>query len=223
MKRDIIIAIAISLLAHGGFALAGQYFKDRPQPAAPQEEMPVLDIMAMPPVEPDPVEAVDTPPGDEPAGDLSDLAPPMQADTPSAVASPFQQTIQPPPPPGLSRPTGTIAIPMGRPAAAVRGSGMTNLFDLANLDERPTPRFQVAPVYPFEMRRAGIRGQVMVGFIVDTRGDVREAYVVSSTHREFEQEAVNAVLKWKFRPGRKGGAAVNTRMQVPIQFNPTQS
>jgi periplasmic protein TonB len=221
MNRDILIAIFASLLIHGGFAVGGQILKARPVPveAAP-EEIPTVDIMPMPPVEPETPEVPDTA---EPSdSDLSDLAPPMQADTPSAVPSPFVQKIQPPPPPGLSRPTGVISIPTARPGPGV-GGGMTNLFDLANLDERPTPRFQSAPMYPFEMRRAGIKGEVLVGFIVDTSGNVRDAYAVRSSQREFEEEAVKAVMKWKFRPGKKGGAAVNTRMQVPIQFNPTQS
>jgi len=28
-----------------------------------------------------------------------------------------------------------------------------------------------------------------------------------------------AIQKWKFRPGKKGGKAVNTRMSVPLIFN----
>ena len=102
------------------------------------------------------------------------------------------------------------------------GKGMKDLFDLANLDQIPSPRFQAKPVYPFEMRRAGITGDVLVGFIVDSNGDVREAYAIKSTQREFEAAAIQAVSKWKFRPGKKGGRAVNTRMQVPIVFSITE-
>ena len=80
-------------------------------------------------------------------------------------------------------------------------------------------RVQPQPVYPYEMRRAGITGEVNVGFIVDSNGDVRDAYVINSTHREFEVPAVQAVSKWKFRPGRRSGKAVNTRMSVPIVFS----
>ena len=58
----------------------------------------------------------------------------------------------------------------------------------------------------------------IVEFIVDSKGDARNAFAVRSTKREFEQSAVQAVNKWKFRPGRKGGRAVNTRMQIPIVF-----
>jgi protein TonB len=98
---------------------------------------------------------------------------------------------------------------------------MKDLFDLANLDQIPVARFQARPVYPFEMRRAGITGEVLVGFIVDSNGDVRDAYAIRSNQREFEAAAIQAVMKWKFRPGRKGGRAVNTRMQVPIVFSIT--
>ena len=53
-------------------------------------------------------------------------------------------------------------------------------------------------------------------------GDVREAYAIRSTQREFEAAAVQAVSKWKFRPGKKGGRNVNTKMQVPIVFSITE-
>jgi protein TonB len=68
------------------------------------------------------------------------------------------------------------------------------------------------------MRRAGISGEVVVDFIVDTNGEVRNAYAAHSSQREFEAAAVQAVSKWKFRPGRKNGHAVFTHMQVPIVF-----
>jgi protein TonB len=68
------------------------------------------------------------------------------------------------------------------------------------------------------MRRAGISGQVVVDFIVDVNGNVRNAFAASSSQREFESSAVQAVSKWKFRPGKRGGHTVNTHMQVPIVF-----
>jgi len=58
----------------------------------------------------------------------------------------------------------------------------------------------------------------MVGFICDAEGNVRDPYAVSSDHREFDTPAVQAVAKWKFKPGRRGGKNVNTRMSVPIVF-----
>ncbi len=216
MKRETIIGILVSIALHGGIVLGGELMKGKPEVKAKVEEVPVVQLMELPPVEPEtppePVEATS-----EASSDISDLAPPSLSDSPSIVESPFQQQIQPPPPPGLSRPTGTITIPPGRPATGV-GTGMANVFDLASLDQTPVPRVRVPPVYPFEMKRAGITGEVLVGFIVDSNGDVRDAFAVRSTQREFEMEAIKAVMKWKFKPGKKGGTSVNTRMQLPIAF-----
>ena len=120
----------------------------------------------------------------------------------------------------MERPTGVVTIPVS-PRTGNFGAGMRDLFNLSDLDQVPVPSFQSRPVYPFEMRRAGITGEVVVGFIVDSTGAVRDAYAVRSTQREFDAAAVQAVTKWKFRPGRRGGRAVNTRMQVPIVFSIT--
>jgi protein TonB len=44
--------------------------------------------------------------------------------------------------------------------------------------------------------------------------------VISSTHREFEAEALRAVARWKFKPGRKNGANVSTsNVRLPFVFN----
>jgi periplasmic protein TonB len=95
---------------------------------------------------------------------------------------------------------------------------VTQALDVSKLDQAPVPRFQARPQYPFEMREKKIGGEVVVDFIIDVNGDVRNAYAVRSSRREFEAAAVAAVAKWKFKPGMKGGRAVNTHMQVPIVF-----
>lgn len=216
MKRDVIIALIVSILLHAGFVFGGQLLKARPgTKVAAAEPPPTMELIALPPVEPEQTEVVESA---EASADIADLAPPMQADLPSAVMdSPFVQQIQPPPPPGLSKPTGTIAIPTGRPSGGL-GAGLKNVFDLASLDQKPVPTFQPKPVYPFELKRAGISGEVSLGFVVDDTGTVRNVYVIQSTNRELEEAAIQGVLKWKFRPGKKNGAAAGARMSVVIPF-----
>lgn len=220
MTRDLIIGLIISVSLHAGFFGWEKLFPEEEVVAVvEQEEEYEIELMEMPPLEPEPEEIFEEETSE--VVEEIEFAPPMQADVPSVnVESAFVQKLQPPPPPGLDRPTGVISIPKTSASRAI-GKGMKDLFDLKNLDQAPTPRFQSKPVYPFEMRRAGIEGQVLVGFIVDSRGTVREAYPIRSTHREFESAAVQAVSKWRFRPGKKGGRAVNTRMQVPIVFSIT--
>ena len=93
------------------------------------------------------------------------------------------------------------------------------VFDISKLDQTPSPRFQARPQYPFEMRRSGINGEVVVAFVVDANGDVQNAFALRSSQREFEAAALQAVSKWKFQPGRKGGRDVATHLQAPIVFS----
>ncbi len=88
------------------------------------------------------------------------------------------------------------------------------------LDRQPKVSFRAAPVYPADMRDQGIAGSVVVSLVVDSKGEVREAFAAKSTRREFEAAAIEAVKQWKFDAGVKGGRAVNTRMDVPIEFSP---
>jgi protein TonB len=214
MRKDLIIGILVSALMHGGVLWGIQKPKVTAKKAT-EEEAPQIQ-MTMPDIEPEEEETVEELNDEQPQ---NQLAPPSLVDLPTVVpVQAFTQQIQPPPPPGLTPSRGAVVVPVNKPGSQL-GKGMKDLFDISNLDQPPTARFQVQPNYPFEMRRAGISGEVTVAFIVDMNGNVVEAYAVKSTQREFESPAVQAVMKWKFKPGRKGGRAVNTRMQVPIVFN----
>ena len=53
--------------------------------------------------------------------------------------------------------------------------------------------------------------------------NIASPYVISSEVRRFEEAALAGVLKWKFRPGYRGGRAVNTRTQIAIHFLVTEN
>ena len=95
------------------------------------------------------------------------------------------------------------------------------IFNLAELDRHPEPVVQVAPTFPFNLKRDSIEGRVIVDFVVDTEGRVLGATAVESSHPGFEEAAVTGVTRWKFRPGQRNGRPVNTRMRVPILFRLT--
>jgi TonB family protein len=89
----------------------------------------------------------------------------------------------------------------------------------AKADAPPRATYQVAPVYPLQIERAGQHGLVNVRFVVDIEGRVRSTFVTSSTNPGLDQPAIDAVLKWRFEPGRRNGVPVNVRVVVPIAFN----
>jgi RNA polymerase sigma factor (sigma-70 family) len=102
--------------------------------------------------------------------------------------------------------------------AVARGPLTGEIFDISKVDRTPAPKFQARPQYPAELRTAGIGGEAVLEFVVDAEGAVRNAKAVRSSHPAFETSAIEAVSKWTFAPGEKGGSKVNTRLQVPIVF-----
>jgi TonB family protein len=115
---------------------------------------------------------------------------------------------------GLARQIAAVLVDKG----SIAVSGIGDVFDISFLDRIPQAVMQVRPSYPAKLRAARVSGQALVDFIVDTNGDVRNAFVASATAPEFGAAAVQAVIQWKFRPGQRGAVTVNTHMQVPIVF-----
>lgn len=216
MRRDLIIGLLCSILIHAGLGLSGNinlsWFAQKK--TVVKEEAPVVQI-EMPKLEPEPPE---NPEPGEGASESTSIAPPSVADVPGVVSfDSFTQAVQPPPPPKAGI---TMTIPKSQ--GPVQSQGMQQVFDLKNLDQQPQPRLRVPPTYPLEMKRQGINGEVLIEFICDANGDVREPRVIKSDNHAFDQAALEAIAKWKFRPGKKGGRAVNARMQQPLQFNITE-
>jgi protein TonB len=92
------------------------------------------------------------------------------------------------------------------------------IFSVADLDRAPEPVVQVNPVYPRELRNAGAEGSVVVVFVVNEDGQVEDPRVESSSRPEFERPALEAVRKWRFRPGTREGEPVRTHLRQPLRF-----
>jgi periplasmic protein TonB len=160
----------------------------------------------------------------------------------AAESSDRVRAVEPPPPSGRSPepqlfeagPLPTMAVPIwgafdpGRipnweivPDAFPHG-GKAQWGDSvlpAALDNPPRTRFQAAPIYPFEAKKEGLRGEVMVEFMVNEEGRVVAPRVVTSTSPVFEDPTLRAVAKWVFEPGKRNGRVVRFRMSVPVVFS----
>lgn len=212
MTKDLFAGVVVSLALH---AVVVNWGDKLPPPSRPPRIIDTAVQIVMPPIEEDePQKVVD--PIDEPPS--QQMAPPSQLDLPSLVpVDAFTQPLTPPPPPGVTSPN-TVTIPVLNPNNNFRTSP-PNVFTMDQLSQRPAARVQPGPAYPYEMSRAGISGDVVVEFIINEQGDVIDARVVRSSHREFEVSAMQAVLKWKFKAGRKDGKAVKVRASQLLEFN----
>jgi len=217
MNKDLVIGILVSLLLHGGI-LGGEYLIPKAHKAPPPkaEEEKLLE-MVMPQDDTEKPEEEKEIIDDDPTPNV--MAPPSLMDMPTVVpVDAFTQQITPPPPPGLTPDRSAVSIPVVKPGTGF-GKGIKDLFNAADLDQQPQARVRTAPTYPSDLKRQGITGECVVEFIVDSNGNVTAAQIVRSTQREFENPSIQAVLKWKFRPGKKGGRVVNSRCQQLLQYN----
>ncbi|MFY9924478.1 MAG: TonB family protein [Opitutaceae bacterium] len=82
----------------------------------------------------------------------------------------------------------------------------------------PKAIHQEDPEYPFAFIMSRISGVVIVEFTVDREGNVVRPAIIKSSHPDFEAPAIEAILKWKFRPGTRDGVPVETRLQIPVSF-----
>lgn len=78
--------------------------------------------------------------------------------------------------------------------------------------------------YPPTCYSEGIEGRVVVEFIVDKSGAVRDAKVLKSVHPELDAEALRLVMAMpRWNPGQHKGQAVNVRYSIPLSFKLPES
>lgn len=116
---------------------------------------------------------------------------------------------------------GDFAVNLGDQLASGDGDDENRVFSLDELDKRPRAVFQRQPTYPRELTRSKRKGTVYVVFLVDTQGRVVNPRVQKSTDPAFETAALEAVRQWKFEPGTRNGKKVQSKVRVPITFNPS--
>jgi len=62
------------------------------------------------------------------------------------------------------------------------------------------PIVQVAPQYPRRAADLGLEGFVILEFTVTREGTVRDPRVLESSHEIFDRSAIDAVLRFRYRP-----------------------
>jgi protein TonB len=75
-------------------------------------------------------------------------------------------------------------------------------------------------LYPEMARKASINGDVIIGFVVDTKGNPTDVHVVAERPAGlgFGEAGMKAIQAMKFSPGYQRDRAVAVRMQQPLKF-----
>jgi len=120
----------------------------------------------------------------------------------SPAPSPEARTIPPSPPPSTPPP------PMPR---------KTN-----TPTDKPAERITfVPPVYPATAKWLGVKGRVTLTIDVRADGSVANRPRVVAAHpagRGFEEAAVEAARRWRFKPAIRGGRSVASSLRFDIDF-----
>ena len=74
------------------------------------------------------------------------------------------------------------------------------------------------PEYSEEARAAKFQGTVVLAVIVDEKGNPRDLKVVRPLGLGLDEKAIEAVMKWVFRPGYKDGKAVAVAATIEVNF-----
>lgn len=82
----------------------------------------------------------------------------------------------------------------------------------------PGITFRVEPGYSEEARAAKLQGAVVLALIVDRNGLPRSIRVVKSLGMGLDEKAIEAVRKWRFKPGTKDGVPVPVHATIEVNF-----
>lgn len=94
------------------------------------------------------------------------------------------------------------------------------IFEVKDVDKKPAALFQTKPVYPYSMQQSKTRGKVVVEFVIGPDAKVSRIKAISSTHREFEQPAIDSIIRSTWKPAYKDEKPVATRVTQTISFTP---
>lgn len=82
----------------------------------------------------------------------------------------------------------------------------------------PIPIYRVEPEYSEEARKAKFQGTVVLSIVIDERGIPTNFKVVRPLGLGLDEKAIEAVQKWRFKPGYRDGKAVAVLATVEVNF-----
>jgi TonB family protein len=82
----------------------------------------------------------------------------------------------------------------------------------------PALLYKVEPEYSEEARKAKYQGTVVLYVEIDPSGRAINARVVQSLGLGLDEKAIEAVKKWKFRPGYRNGKPVTVVATIEVNF-----
>ncbi len=114
---------------------------------------------------------------------------------------------------------GGVGAGKGGGVGAGEGGGFGGaVFRVGGGVTAPVLLYKVEPEYSEEARKAKFQGTVVLYVEVDTTGKAVNPRVVRSLGLGLDEKAIEAVRKWKFKPGLKDGKPVTVAATIEVNF-----
>ena len=99
-----------------------------------------------------------------------------------------------------------------------RGGYGGAVYGAGNGVSMPVVVVKVDPEYSEDARKAKYSGTVQLSVVVDKDGRPQDIRVLRSLGMGLDEKAIEAVAKWRFKPGMRDGHPVNVRAQIDVNF-----
>jgi protein TonB len=166
-----------------------------PEPVKPPEP----PKLTPPPKTPQPV--LTPPPTPQPPAPATPEPPAVLAAPTASVTAPVVPAAAPAPPPPAPPPPPAAPAKLELPSSK------------ADYLHNPPPD------YPRMSKRLGEQGKVVLKVLIGTDGAPQKVELVTSSGFErLDKSAMDAAMRWRYVPGKRGGVAEAMWYQVPIQF-----
>ena len=84
----------------------------------------------------------------------------------------------------------------------------------------PVALSKPAPTYTDQARDKGVAGEVRLRCIIDENGVPTTITVAKTLEASLDKSAIEAVSKWRFKPGMKDGKPVAVQVLIDVSFHP---
>ncbi|MDZ7638925.1 MAG: energy transducer TonB [Bryobacterales bacterium] len=119
---------------------------------------------------------------------------------------------------GTGRGTGVGAGRGGGVGEGEGGGFGGGVFRVGGGVTSPVPVYKIEPEYSEEARKAKYQGTVVLSVIIDATGKPTSLKVVRPLGLGLDEKAIEAVRKWRFRPGTKEGKPVAVYATIEVNF-----
>jgi TonB family protein len=93
------------------------------------------------------------------------------------------------------------------------------IYDIGGDVESPKLIHVVEPEFNPKSEEAFVSGTIKLQIVVTKEGSVKDPKVLAGPNQRQDKAAIDAVMKWRFRPGLKKGEPVNVRATVEVNFH----